>query len=307
MDAVAVKLAAVQLCQRLNNQGWLCRHLQPQLSNAKALEQACLEEAIALRDAQQPALSLELLATAEQLGLESGWLQDNRARALVDLGQRQEAQAIWEALKQADDSGLAAAAEAMAAEQERIVFEALDRLCARQGWHPKQWNSASKPLMERILLELISCRELGRAQLSLELAECAEALGWCNGWLLDNKARALVEVGRTWEGVELWRRLAACGDGALAELAQPMLDLYRSQAEADEEIELLQRGEREALQQLLLQRLKQDPSDRDRLLRLGQLLDPSASDRFSLVDQELEQERQVLRALQALKAELVPA
>lgn len=307
MDAVAVKLAAVQLCQLLNSQGWLCRHLQPHLNNAKALEHACLEEAIALREAQQPALSLELLATAEQLGLKSGWLHDNRARALVDLGRRPEALAIWESLKKADDSGLAAAAEAMAAEQERCVFEALDHLCARQGWYPKHFKSTSQPLMERILLELISCRELGRAQLSLEMAECAEALGWCNGWLLDNKARALVELGRTWEGVEIWRRLAACGDEALAELAQPMLDLYGSQAEADEEAELLHRGEHEALKQLLLQRLMQDPSDRDRLQRLGQLLRPSTSESFSLVDQELEQDRQLLSALQALKDELVPA
>ena len=307
MDAVAVKLAAVQLCQRLNSQGWLCRHLQPQLSSGEALKQACLEEAIALRDAQQPALSLELLATAEDLGLESGWLHDNRARALVDLGQRQEAQAIWESLKQADDAGLAAAAEAMAAEQERCVFEALDHLCARQGWYPKHLKRTSQPLMERILLELISCRELGRAQLSLELAECAETLGWCNGWLLDNKARALVELGRTWEGVGIWRRLAACGDPALAELAQPMLDLYGSRAEAEEEIELLQHGEHEALKQLLLKRLMQDPSDRERLLRLGKLLLPSGTERFNLLDQELAQERQMLCALQALKAELLPA
>lgn len=56
---------------------------------------AVLRQSIALREQGLDALSLQVLDQAQSAGLSSGWLEDNRARALVALGRSDEALAIW--------------------------------------------------------------------------------------------------------------------------------------------------------------------------------------------------------------------
>ena len=69
-------------------------------SAAEDLTMAVLEQSIAFREAGQAALSLSLLDRARAAGLGSGWLQDNRARALVVLGRSDAALAIWAELRE---------------------------------------------------------------------------------------------------------------------------------------------------------------------------------------------------------------
>ena len=82
-------------------------------SAADDLTMAVLEQSIALREAGRAGLSLALLDRARAAGIGSGWLQDNRARALVVLGRCDAALAIWAELREQEaDPALVACAEA---------------------------------------------------------------------------------------------------------------------------------------------------------------------------------------------------
>ena len=60
---------------------------------------AVLKQSIDLRQGNLPALSLALIDRAEDCGFRSGWLTDNRARALVELDRCSEAFLLWEELR----------------------------------------------------------------------------------------------------------------------------------------------------------------------------------------------------------------
>ena len=59
---------------------------------------AVLRQSIALREQGLDALSLQLLDQAQSAGLSSGWMDDNRARALIRLGNVEPALQLWTAL-----------------------------------------------------------------------------------------------------------------------------------------------------------------------------------------------------------------
>ena len=59
---------------------------------------AVLRQSIALREQGFDALSLQLLDQAQSAGLSSGWMDDNRARALIRLGRTEPALQLWTAL-----------------------------------------------------------------------------------------------------------------------------------------------------------------------------------------------------------------
>ena len=59
---------------------------------------AVLRQSIALREQGLDALSLQLLEQAQSAGLSSGWMDDNRARALIRLGNVEPALQLWTAL-----------------------------------------------------------------------------------------------------------------------------------------------------------------------------------------------------------------
>ena len=59
---------------------------------------AVLRQSIALRDQGFDALSLQLLDQAQSAGISSGWMNDNRARALIRLGRIEPALELWSAL-----------------------------------------------------------------------------------------------------------------------------------------------------------------------------------------------------------------
>ena len=116
--AAAQQLAAT-FDQRLQR---LSAEQQP----SAAFEHALLEEAIASREADQAEFSLALMDLALEKGYRSPWLQDNRARALVQLERFEEACDAWREMEEHADTDHArgTAAEMLAwlwpqAEQQR--------------------------------------------------------------------------------------------------------------------------------------------------------------------------------------------
>lgn len=100
-----------ELCTR---HGWMPRHLpEGDPGPDDDLTLLCLEEVIAARNGDQAGLSLELAECALKEGVESGWLLDNQARALVHLEREAEAVVVWRSLEGNPDPSLAAAATEM--------------------------------------------------------------------------------------------------------------------------------------------------------------------------------------------------
>jgi GT2 family glycosyltransferase len=90
------ELAAVQGLAHSHH--WTLQQLVSGSLSRKAMEQALLEEAIASREGGAASFSLALMEWALEAGYTSPWLQDNRARALIDLQRPQEACGLWQEL-----------------------------------------------------------------------------------------------------------------------------------------------------------------------------------------------------------------
>ena len=311
MSSTAQSIAR-ELALGLLTQQWQPRQLSPsRISGVEELLQACLEEAIALREAGQAQLSLELLQAAEQAGLNSPWLIDNQARALVEMEQRQAACGLWQRLLEHSDSTAANNARAMLELQERSLLNALGSVCAREGWVPRHLNDPGEgSLLERTLKEIITSRECDAAPLSLDLALATLQQGWSDPWLLDNQARALVHLRREAEALAIWESLQHHSDTNLAATAQEMVQLYAARV-AESELErrcqqLIEQGDRGQAEGLLVQALSKAPTAPGLREQLGRLL--SAGHDSDLLSQELRQREGDLavheRLLDALEEKL---
>jgi predicted Zn-dependent protease len=133
---------------------------------------------------------------------------------------------------------MSAIAEPLAAEQERLLLaelpQQLSRHAAEHGISLEWvWRGADTPaaLEDAILKDAIAARERGQAAASLALLEAAVDAGLPNGWLQDNRARALVHLERIVDAVAVWRDLQARDDAVLAQETAEMLSLYGRQAD----------------------------------------------------------------------------
>ena len=225
-----------------------------------------LQQGIALRQAGAAALSLALLDRAAAAGLSSGWLQDNRARALVLLQRSEEARRIWQELLSSTDSSLQAVASEQLqqlAVEERIsgLWSQMQQLAAEQRWsfqHLSPEIQRYAPFESALLEEVISAREKGGASLALALIDQAEQAGFRSPWLRDNQARCLLVQGDVLEACTIWRELEACSEledvrSAAAGMlhscrreAQRALVLQQEQLRLDRAEQLHQAGDRSA-------------------------------------------------------------
>ena len=290
----------------------------PELESAEAtaladLERPVLEASIRLRDQGAAALSLRLLEAAREAGLCSAWIDDNRARALVQLNRRAEAQVIWEELAQGDDEGVRAMATEMAELQRTQLVKELSaqlrQLLQNEGRVVQHLpETAPAQLMELelpLLKEAIGLREANDVALSLQLLEAAVAAGLRSGWIDDNRARALVNLERYSEAVELWQALLTSDTPALQEAAAAMLELNEARGleqgvllEVDrllEQADSSEQGSAAALE-FLTDALLQNP-DRDalqeKLQSVATALESSADAEATIA--ELKPQRQVLK------------
>ena len=174
-----------------------------------------LQQSILLREAGAADLSLALLDRATAAGLTSGWLQDNRARALVQLQRHEEAKRLWSDLKCSEDLGLRTVAEqnlqSLALEAGMDDFHIQVQALANElSWDLQrirpELNHASE-FEFALLEEAVLARERGAPATTLALMEWAIASGFPSPWLEDNRARALVVMDRVVEACDIWRAL----------------------------------------------------------------------------------------------------
>ena len=85
------------------------------------------------------------------------------------------------------------------------------------------------PHLMDVLREVIALRQAGDVQASLALVDRSLAAGMSSNYLLDNRARALAQLNRENEAIQIWEFLSECGDLELQEKSKRLVKLARKQ------------------------------------------------------------------------------
>lgn len=144
--------------------------------------------------------------------------------------------------------------------------EALLAHCRLAGWTPQHLGQTEQEQgLEEALREIIATREAEATQLSLELIELCEVLGWQSPWLQDNRARSLADQGRDLEARAIWEKLADHTNPAVASTARETIsnlqNLPASAALAGRIRQLYERNQPELGDALILDALLNSQGD----------------------------------------------
>ena len=282
--------------------------VKPSAVGPEGLLSACLEEVIALRDRGQPEQSLDLVDWLEEQGLRSPWLIDNRARALAALGRNAEALPLWQRLLTDPDAAASNIASQTLEDLARQLLDGLLHHCAFHRWTPHHLPTdgldPADDLLHLALQEAITSRDANRAGLSLALMEEAINQGWSSPWVLDNRARALVNLDRPDEALAIWQELRTGGDASAAALADEAIKLLEAEAHREQVARhaqaLLEEGQHSDAQTLLLDALTQAPDSEPLNKLLETSLASSREQPGDLLSQELAAVERTLMAQELL-------
>ena len=263
---------------------------------------ALLQDAIDLRAQGQADRSLALLDAAVEFGVRSGLVDDNRAWALVGLGRRTEAIGLWNELVNHPDEGLRVQAQEnvrlLVAELSNQLIElaeaAGESLPEVAGREFSALSEFEQPLVEAS----IRLRSGGSNELSLALLDAAVEFGVRSGLVDDNRAWALVGLGRLPEAVWLWRELeASTHQDGLAAMARERLQSYATEADrlvaTNKAQVLVDEGHIEQAKTVLIQAMLDDPSWDGYTTMLIQVLKNERvhKDDVDLLEMELEEDQ----------------
>ena len=93
-----------------------------------------------------------------------------------------------------------------------------------------------------VLREVIALRQAGDVQASLALVDRSLAEGMSSNYLLDNRARALAQLNRENEAIQIWEVLSECGDLELQEKAKRLIYQYKCRSVLQHVVQLSQQG-----------------------------------------------------------------
>ena len=173
-----------------------------------------LREVIALRQAGDVQASLALVDRSLAEGMSSNYLLDNRARALAQLNRENEAIQIWEVLSECGDLELQEKAK-------RLIY---------------QYKCRS------VLQHVVQLSQQGHATEALSVLDVARAEGVENDMLLDNRARALSQLNREEEAIQIWESLFESSDLKLKEKSKRLIYQYKCRSVLQHVVQLSQQG-----------------------------------------------------------------
>ena len=180
----------VQLCR---DWGQEPRFLLSEVATADPLL-AVLEQSIAFREVGEADLSLQLLESAYQGGLQNGWLHDNRARALLALGRLDHALEIWTDLSQQDND----------VSLQEYAFAALNSL----SWPSSLLAALDRADLGKAHFELLRWLRGMDPDAHLGVRELVQGLEPCPDWF--NRLVPLLEIGVQECSFEPARELLHC-------------------------------------------------------------------------------------------------
>ena len=188
-----------------------------------------LKRSIDLRDKGEYEESLKVLNLANESGLKSDLIDDNRARALVKLRRIPEALAIWKELINSDNQRVKDNSRKFMDKFIQDFRDKLTKVCVQNSWEVvwlKDQCNNFEELEKFVLKEVIELRNAGNPELSLRLIERAQQLGFQSSMLIDNKARAFVALKRLPDAVDAWSELLNGSDENISNNAKKMIDKF---------------------------------------------------------------------------------
>ena len=199
--------------------------------------------------------------------MRSGLVDDNRAWALAGLGRRMEAMGLWNELLDHPDEGRRTQAQEnlrlIAGELSKQLIELSEAAGESLPEFAGREFSALSELEQPLVEASIRLRSAGSNELSLQLLDAAVEFGVRSGLVDDNRAWALVGLGRLPAAVALWRAMAALPDQDSAAMARERLKNYATEADRLSAIYdfkfLVNEGQNEKAKTLLAKAMITDP------------------------------------------------
>ena len=176
-----------------------------------ALERSILKESIELRNNNNAQLSLKLLEICIQYGMRSDAIADNKARALFKMNHKREAIHIWQSLLSSDNEEKRESAEKILTQFSQNLLTSLQTTITKNQQQirhlPKQMPQDLSKLGFLILKEAITLRNEKQDALSLQILELTTSAGFETDAINENKARALINLKRNTEAVQILQEL----------------------------------------------------------------------------------------------------
>lgn len=204
------------------------------LRSLKKTRKYILNDASLLTKNNSPEIALKILEVARNLGISSSQLEAARAEALTSLNQHEEALQIWR--EQSSSNQLQVKNQAntqiRSYEQERSearkLLQDLRTVLQEEKMqisHLPEIAPREKTILERFILnEAISLRNNNQEELSLRILDGCIQYGLNTDLVLDNKARALFNLGRKSDAIHIWQSLASSENPKTKSSAQKILD-----------------------------------------------------------------------------------
>ena len=194
-----------------------------------ALEPSILKESIELRNNNNAQLSLKLLEICIQYGMRSDAIADNKARALFKLNHKREAIHIWQSLLSSDNEEKRESAEKILTRLSKSLLTSLKKTIGNNQQTvrhlPEQTPQDLTKLGFLILKEAIALRKEKQEELSLQVLELTTSAGFETDAINENRARALINLKRNTEAVQLLQELLSSKRKETQEFAKRILKM----------------------------------------------------------------------------------
>lgn len=239
-----------------------------------------LKEAIKLREEQQNEISLKILDITASAGFETDSINENRARALINLNQNVDAVNLLTELLSSKNQNINKSSANILEnlgvgliEKIKKAMEIDDLIIDK---FPGNEQKSIASLEKFILQQAIELRKNKRERLSLQILDLSVKAGLQTERIEDNRARALANMKRYGEAVTIWNSLANSRNEQLQESAKIMIGRFGAQGLQQQimsEVDhiLFHQGDQKQAIDLLTNAILQNPTDEKLQERLGQV------------------------------------
>ena len=197
--------------------------------NLAILEYPVINEAIELRKTSKNKLSLQILNICSEAGLNSDLINDNKARALFNMGQKRDAIHIWQSLLSSKDEEVKDSAQKILSRLSKTLLASVKKSIANNDLPihhlPDETPDDLSILGICILKEAIQLRKDKHEELSLQILETTTSSGFETDSINENKARALINVGRNVDAVNLLNELQSSKKDEIQKSATRLLQM----------------------------------------------------------------------------------
>ena len=195
--------------------------------NLAILEYPVINEAIELRKTSKNELSLKILSICSEAGLNSDVINDNKARALFNMGQKRDAIHIWQSLLSSKNEEVKDSAQKILSRLSKTLLASVKKSITNNYLPihhlPDETPDDLSILGICILKEAIQLRKDKHEELSLQILETTTSSGFETDAINENRARALISIDRNVDAIELLKELQSSRKQKIKESADRIL------------------------------------------------------------------------------------